>query len=79
MALPAYVCVFRNKAIADYLSSNGYTDSLEAFKRETDMPGEVEKKYNGILEKKWTAVLRLQKRVRVGRELSDWRDHDLTH
>ncbi|KAF0313584.1 Lissencephaly-1 [Amphibalanus amphitrite] len=51
-----------NKAIADYLSSNGYTDSLEAFKRETDMPGEVEKKYNGILEKKWTAVLRLQKR-----------------
>ena len=29
------------------------------------MPGEVEKKYNGILEKKWTAVLRLQKRVRA--------------
>ncbi|XP_043247416.1 lissencephaly-1 homolog [Amphibalanus amphitrite] len=51
-----------NKAIADYLGSNGYTDSLEAFKRETDMPGEVEKKYAGHLEKKWTAVLRLQKR-----------------
>ena len=72
MALLVYVCfcVFRNKAIADYLSSNGYTDSLEAFKRETDMPGEVEKKYNGFLEKKWTAVIRLQKRVRGDGRLS---------
>jgi len=51
-----------NKAIAEYLSSNGYTDSLEAFKRETDMPGEVDKKLSGYLEKKWTAVLRLQKK-----------------
>lgn len=29
------------------------------------MPGEVERKYGGLLEKKWTSVIRLQKKVRV--------------
>lgn len=53
----------RNKAIADYLSTNGYQDALEAFKKEADMPGEVERKYGGLLEKKWTSVIRLQKKV----------------
>lgn len=52
-----------NKAIADYLMSNGYNDTLDAFKRETDMPGEVDKKFAGLLEKKWTSVIRLQKKV----------------
>ena len=28
------------------------------------MPGEVERKYGGLLEKKWTSVIRLQKKVR---------------
>ena len=27
------------------------------------MPGEVERKYGGLLEKKWTSVIRLQKKV----------------
>ena len=52
-----------NKAIADYMLSNGYNEALEAFKKETDMPGEVDKKYAGLLEKKWTSVIRLQKKV----------------
>ena len=52
-----------NKAIADYMFSNGYNDALDAFKRETDMPGDVDKKYAGLLEKKWTSVIRLQKKV----------------
>jgi len=52
-----------NKAIADYLASNGYGEALDAFKKETDMPGEVDKKYAGLLEKKWTSVIRLQKKV----------------
>ncbi|EEB16803.1 platelet-activating factor acetylhydrolase isoform 1B alpha subunit, putative [Pediculus humanus corporis] len=52
-----------NKAIADYLSSNGYMDALQAFKKDADMPGEVEHKYGGLLEKKWTSVIRLQKKV----------------
>ena len=52
-----------NKAIADYMLSNGYNEALDAFKRETDMPGDVDKKYAGLLEKKWTSVIRLQKKV----------------
>lgn len=38
-------------------------DSLEAFKKEADMPGEVERKFGGLLEKKWTSVIRLQRKV----------------
>jgi len=52
-----------NKAIADYMMSNGYDEALESFKREADMPGEIDKKYAGLLEKKWTSVIRLQKKV----------------
>ena len=36
---------------------------MEAFNKETDMPGEVDKKFVGLLEKKWTSVIRLQKKV----------------
>ena len=43
--------------------SNGYNEALDAFKKEADMPGEVDKKYQGLLEKKWTSVIRLQKKV----------------
>jgi len=52
-----------NKSIADYLQSNGYHEALDAFLKETDMPGDVDKKYVGLLEKKWTSVIRLQKKV----------------
>jgi platelet-activating factor acetylhydrolase IB subunit alpha len=45
-------------------------DALEAFQKEADMPGEVEKKYGGLLEKKWTSVIRLQKKVCY--MCSDW-------
>jgi platelet-activating factor acetylhydrolase IB subunit alpha len=37
-------------------------NALEAFKKETDMPGELERKFGGLLEKKWTSVIRLQKK-----------------
>lgn len=62
MNLFSFVC--RNKAVADYLRSNGYMTALEGLKKDADMPGEVEKKYGGLLEKKWTSVIRLQKKVR---------------
>lgn len=52
-----------NKAIADYLASNGCVEALESFKKEVDMPGDIDKKYAGLLEKKWTSVIRLQKKV----------------
>ena len=52
-----------NKAIADYLLSNGYHESLEKFKLEAEMPGDLDKKFTGLLEKKWTSVVRLQRKV----------------
>lgn len=55
--------IYSNQAIADYLGSNGYSESLEAFRKEADLSGESEKKFGGLLEKKWTSVIRLQKKV----------------
>ena len=55
-----------NRAIADYLHSNNYKDSLESFLKDTNLnSAEVfaDKKYSGVLEKKWTTVLRLQKKI----------------
>ena len=37
---------------------NIYTINIFVFQ-----PGEIEKKYAGLLEKKWTSVIRLQKKV----------------
>lgn len=55
--------LFSNQAIADYLGTNGYSEALEAFRKEADLNTETEKKYTGLLEKKWTSVIRLQKKV----------------
>uniref|UniRef100_A0A673IF99 Lissencephaly-1 homolog B-like n=1 Tax=Sinocyclocheilus rhinocerous TaxID=307959 RepID=A0A673IF99_9TELE len=54
-----------NRAIADYLRSNGYEEAYSVFKKETelDVNEELDKKYAGLLEKKWTSVIRLQKKV----------------
>lgn len=46
------------------MGTNGYSDALEAFRKEADLSaGEVERKFGGLLEKKWTSVIRLQKKV----------------
>lgn len=55
--------IHRHKAIADYLSSQGFMGALEAFKREANLNGEVDKTASGLLEKKWMSVVRLQKKV----------------
>ncbi|VDD94700.1 unnamed protein product [Enterobius vermicularis] len=52
-----------NRAVADYLQSHGYTESVEIFKREANLDDFDERKSSGLLEKKWTSVLRLQKKV----------------
>jgi len=36
---------------------------LETFRKEADLSTEAEKKFGGLLEKKWTSVIRLQKKV----------------
>lgn len=58
-----FILNYRNQAIADYLGTNNYTDALEAFRKEADLTTEIERKYGGLLEKKWTSVIRLQKKV----------------
>uniref|UniRef100_A0A3P8QLL8 PAC1-like LisH-like dimerisation domain-containing protein n=1 Tax=Astatotilapia calliptera TaxID=8154 RepID=A0A3P8QLL8_ASTCA len=52
-------------AIADYLRSNGYEEAYSTFKKEAELDNneELDKKYAGLLEKKWTSVIRLQKKV----------------
>jgi platelet-activating factor acetylhydrolase IB subunit alpha len=45
------------------LDTNGYSEALDVFRKEAEVPTEVERKYRGLLEKKWTSVIRLQKKV----------------
>jgi len=52
-----------NKAIADYFQQCGYTQTLEKFKEETNMQDDIEKRFANLLEKKWTSVIRLQRKV----------------
>ena len=54
-----------NRAIADYLSSNNYKESFDTFLKETNLPADIcdDKKHSGVLEKKWTTVVRLQKKI----------------
>ncbi|CAD6188412.1 unnamed protein product [Caenorhabditis auriculariae] len=52
-----------NRAIADYLQSHGYSESFAMFQKEASLSENDTKALSGILEKKWTSVLRLQKKV----------------
>lgn len=55
-----------NRAIADYLLTNNYKDSFDSFIREANLTASdvctADKKNSGALEKKWTTVVRLQKK-----------------
>ncbi|KAK9719769.1 Lissencephaly-1 [Basidiobolus ranarum] len=54
------------RAILDFLHVNGYTESYEVLKRETsneEFNPDPKQKYSGLLEKKWTSVIRLQKKI----------------
>lgn len=51
-----------NKAILDYLKTSNLTSTAEAFQKETEIE-ELDPKKTGYLEKKWTSVIRLQKKV----------------
>lgn len=51
----------------DYLANAGFTQSLEALKQEARIDSfeqDPKAKWSGLLEKKWTSVIRLQKKVR---------------
>jgi len=60
----------RHRAIREYLKARSMTKSLEAFEEESGIGATIqsqgeEPKYTGLLEKKWTSVVRLQKKVRL--------------
>ena len=50
-----------------YLHSMGLHDTYDSLRRETDNPdfdpNDAKAKWVGLLEKKWTSVIRLQKKV----------------
>jgi len=50
-----------NSAVLDYLQSSGYKSSFDEFKKEASV--DVDPKKKDLLEKKWTSVIRLQKKV----------------
>jgi hypothetical protein len=62
---------FRHKSLIAYLTANNLADTAAALRTELNL-GEDQfdaataKKYEGLLEKKWTAVVRLQKKVCAG-------------
>lgn len=62
-----------NNAIVEYLSSNGFEQACEIFKQEANISEQIDGKYAGLLEKKWTSVIRLQKKVMdLESKLSDY-------
>lgn len=58
----------RHRALIAYLSANNLTSTAAALRAEIGLGEDVfdaatAKKYEGLLEKKWTSVVRLQKKV----------------
>ena len=52
----------------DYLNAAGYQQTFDALKaeaRQDDFTPDPKAKWSGLLEKKWTSVIRLQKKVRA--------------
>ncbi|KAK9424481.1 putative WD domain-containing protein [Seiridium unicorne] len=56
-----------HKAIVAYLSSNNLASTADALRQELNLGDALDatttKKYEGLLEKKWTSVVRLQKKI----------------
>lgn len=53
-----------DKAVYDYLRSRNYTEASAAFKAECGLGDDPpDPRLEGLLEKKWVAVIRLQKKV----------------
>ncbi|KAI4528200.1 WD40-repeat-containing domain protein [Schizophyllum commune] len=54
-----------HNAMLDYLHANNYTEAYNALQSETGITynPDPKSKYAGLLEKKWTSVIRLQKKI----------------
>lgn len=67
-SLPRLLSPNRNKSILSYFDASGFHETLKAFKIEACQPdyeNDPKAKTTGLLEKKWTSVVRLQKKVSV--------------
>ncbi|CAJ0949118.1 unnamed protein product, partial [Mesorhabditis belari] len=65
-----------NQAIASYLKNKGYSESVNSFTKEANI-SDVAAKFDGLLEKKWNALLRLQKKnEELERKLSGYVDKE---
>ncbi|KAJ1900558.1 Lissencephaly-1 [Kickxella alabastrina] len=54
------------KAILDFMQTKGYTESADVFARETDNEGftaDPKDRHHNLLAKKWTSVIRLQRKI----------------
>jgi hypothetical protein len=56
---------YRHKSMLDYLHANNFIAAFNALKSDagTEYTPDPKAKYAGLLEKKWTSVIRLQKKV----------------
>lgn len=52
-----------HKAVLDYLHANNFHKAYDALKEETGLNPDPNAQYTGLLEKKWTSVIRLQKKI----------------
>ncbi|GAA5822770.1 hypothetical protein JCM11251_004371 [Rhodosporidiobolus azoricus] len=55
-----------HKSMLDYLNTNGFHETLAALKKESgqaEFQPDPKAKWSGLLEKKWTSVIRLQKKI----------------
>jgi hypothetical protein len=54
-----------HKSMLDYLYANNFTAAYNSLKADagTEYTPDPKAKYAGLLEKKWTSVIRLQKKV----------------
>ena len=70
-----------NRAIADYLLTNNYNETFDSFLRETNLTNDEsilnDKRNSGVLEKKWTTVVRLQKKIADLEEALNKKDQEL--
>ncbi|KAJ2855193.1 Lissencephaly-1 [Coemansia erecta] len=54
------------KAMLDFMQTQGYTESAQAFARETNNEGFIadpKDRHHNLLAKKWTSVIRLQRKI----------------
>lgn len=60
-----YADPISHKSILDYFHAQGMMDSYNALLNDSNVEfvPEPKTKYSGLLEKKWTSVIRLQKKV----------------